>query len=206
MTMRSAAALMARGMRKAAREKEALKRCSWDVLRGDTVEVLAGKERGVHAKVKRVFRSDNRVQLHNTNLVKRHVPKRVTGESTGRILTLESPMHASNVRPVDPSSNRGTRIRSYFSPSGARVRVSTRSGSAIARPAELAQRQTHRAPPGGRLDTPSHEVHKRTLQDDIVAAAGGDIPSTIPEWPGAGKDPAYRRKRTMEGRRPSNQR
>lgn len=193
--MRRAGRLLASRLQaKQEAQKAKLSHRLWSVLRGDRVEVLAGKAAGTITTVKRVLRRENRVQLHGANLVKRHVPRRLTGENAGRILTLEAPIHASNVRPVDPATDRGTRTRNAFTPSAERVRIAARTGTVIPRPEELAKRQTQRPAPGGRHDTPSPEVHRTTFD----ASSGGDIPWQIPEWPGTGKDPSFRRKRQTE--------
>src|SRR3954452_5320346 len=77
---------------------------SLNIKKGDTVKVIAGKDKGAEGKVIQVLREEQRVIVEGVNRVKRH-PKVVNqggrAGNTGGILTAEAPLHASNVTLVD---------------------------------------------------------------------------------------------------------
>lgn len=45
---------------------------SFNIKKGDTVKVIAGKDKGAEGKVIRVLRDEDRVVVEGVNLVKRH--------------------------------------------------------------------------------------------------------------------------------------
>lgn len=64
---------------------------------GDTVKVIAGKDRGKSGKVSQTFPSMNRVVVEGVNVCKRHMRTRKSGEK-GQVLEFFMPIHASNVQ------------------------------------------------------------------------------------------------------------
>jgi large subunit ribosomal protein L24 len=73
---------------------------SFNIKKGDTVKVIAGKDKGAEGKVIRVLREDDRVVVEGVNLVKRHTKVQDQGGragTTGGIVTTEAPIHVSNV-------------------------------------------------------------------------------------------------------------
>jgi large subunit ribosomal protein L24 len=85
---------------------------SLNVRKGDTVQVITGKDRGQTGKVIAVYPETNRVLVEGVNQIKKHtkVSSNQRGAKTGGIVTTEAAIHASNVMVVDPSDNRPTRI------------------------------------------------------------------------------------------------
>ena len=73
---------------------------SMNIKKGDTVKVIAGKDKGAQGKVITVFREEQRVIVEGVNRVKRHT-KAVQGGNTGGIITAEAPIHVSNVMLVE---------------------------------------------------------------------------------------------------------
>jgi large subunit ribosomal protein L24 len=70
------------------------------IKKGDTVKVIAGKDKGAEGKVLAVHRESNRVIVEGVNLVKRHTKVMQQGGragNTGGIVTQEAPIHLSNV-------------------------------------------------------------------------------------------------------------
>jgi large subunit ribosomal protein L24 len=70
------------------------------IKKGDTVKVIAGKDKGAEGKVLAVHRDENRVIVEGVNLVKRHtkvVQQGGRGGNTGGIVTQEAAIHLSNV-------------------------------------------------------------------------------------------------------------
>ncbi|MGB1285662.1 MAG: 50S ribosomal protein L24 [Aggregatilineales bacterium] len=82
------------------------------VKRGDTVEVIAGKDLGERGEVLRVINKADRVLIDGINIVKRHEKARQAGQSTvpAQIIEKEAPVHLSNVMVVCTSCDKRTRI------------------------------------------------------------------------------------------------
>ena len=82
------------------------------VHKGDTVLVIAGKDKGAKGKVIQAYPDRNRVLVEGVNRIKKHtkVGESARGAKTGGIITTEAPIHASNVMIVDPEDGRPTRI------------------------------------------------------------------------------------------------
>ena len=76
---------------------------------GDLVAVISGEDRGKRGKVMRILKDKDRVIVEGINQVKRHM--RATPQSPGGILEVEAPIHLSKVMPVDPESDKPSRIR-----------------------------------------------------------------------------------------------
>ena len=69
------------------------------VRKGDTVMVVAGKERGKRGRVLRVIPEKNRVVVERVNMIKKH--QRPTQRiRQGGIIEREGPIHISNVKAV----------------------------------------------------------------------------------------------------------
>ena len=70
------------------------------IKKGDTVKVIAGKDKGAEGKVIQVLREQRRVIVEGVNRVKKHtktVDQGGRAGKTGGIVTTESPIHVSNV-------------------------------------------------------------------------------------------------------------
>ena len=79
------------------------------IKRGDTVQVIQGKEKGKRGKVLRVLPKDERVVVERVNFIKRHVrPSRKVPQ--GGVIEREGSMHISNVMLVCPSCDRPVRV------------------------------------------------------------------------------------------------
>jgi large subunit ribosomal protein L24 len=103
------------------------------VHKGDTVLVIAGKDKGAKGKVLKAYPDRQRVLVEGVNAVKKHTANSAAerGASSGGIVTQEAPIHVSNVMVVD-SDGKPTRIAyREDSESGKRVRVSKRNGKDI---------------------------------------------------------------------------
>lgn len=103
------------------------------VHKGDTVLVIAGKDKGAKGKVIQAFPKENRVLVEGVNRIKKHVANsaNLRGTSSGGIVTQEAPIHVSNVMVVD-SDGKPTRIGYRTDEeTGKRVRISRRNGKDI---------------------------------------------------------------------------
>ena len=73
-----------------------------NIKKGDTVKVIAGKDKGAEGKVIGVLRDEGRVIVEGVNRVKKHEKVNQTGSgNTGGIVTTEAPIHVSNVMLVE---------------------------------------------------------------------------------------------------------
>ena len=99
------------------------------VKKGDTVVVVAGKDRGSKGKVIAAYPRQDKVLVEGVNRVKKHTRIRTTqrGAKTGGIVTQEAPIHVSNVMIVD-SDGKPTRVGYRVDDNGTKVRVARRSG------------------------------------------------------------------------------
>jgi large subunit ribosomal protein L24 len=85
------------------------------IKKGDLVKVIAGSDKGAEGKVLEVLGEIDRVIVEGVNRVKRHTRAGQDGQgSTGGIITVEAPVHVSNVMlVVGEGSNKGTSRVSY---------------------------------------------------------------------------------------------
>ena len=100
------------------------------VRKGDTVIVVAGKERGKKGKVLRVLPEKGRVVVERINMIKKH-QKPTQKLRQGGIIEREGAIHLSNVMLVDPASNKPTRVGMKALSDGKKVRVARRSGEML---------------------------------------------------------------------------
>ncbi|HON39758.1 MAG TPA: 50S ribosomal protein L24 [Deltaproteobacteria bacterium] len=107
--------------------KRALER----IKKGDTIVVLAGKNKGRQGQVLRTQSKKNRVFVERVNMIKRH--QKPTQTSQGGIIEKEASIHASNVAPVCPKCNKGVRIGYKIHDDGKKVRVCRKCGEELDR-------------------------------------------------------------------------
>ena len=99
------------------------------IKRNDTVEVIAGKDKGKRGRVLRVIADKNRVLVEHVMMVKKHVKPNPQRNIKGGIAEQESPIHISNVMLVDAEGNK-TRVGARFE-GDKKVRFSKASGNAL---------------------------------------------------------------------------
>jgi large subunit ribosomal protein L24 len=92
------------------------------IKKGDTVEIITGAHKGVTGKVLRVIPRKQRVVVQGQNIAKKHVRPSRKNPQGGRI-SVEQPIHISNVLPVNPKSSKGTKVRYQVNPDGSKKRV-----------------------------------------------------------------------------------
>jgi large subunit ribosomal protein L24 len=90
--------------------------------RGDTVVVISGKYKGKQGRVKKVLLEDDKVIIEGINLVKRHTKPSARNQQGG-IVEKEAPMHACKVMPLDPETNKPTRVKIKVDENGLKMRV-----------------------------------------------------------------------------------
>jgi large subunit ribosomal protein L24 len=112
-----------------------------NIKKGDLVQVISGKDKGLQGKVIQAFPDTDKLIVEGINRVTRHlkVDEPRFGSKAGGIVTVEAPIHVSNVMLVDPETKKPTRVgfrkETVELPNGGTkqrsVRVSKRTGKDI---------------------------------------------------------------------------
>jgi large subunit ribosomal protein L24 len=100
------------------------------IRKGDTVEVIAGKNKGIRGEVLRVFPRAERALVAGVNIATKHTKPRGMGQPGG-IVREEAPIHLSNVMLVDPKSEKRTRVGFRILEDGRKVRFAKATGEVI---------------------------------------------------------------------------
>ena len=107
------------------------------IKKGDTVVVLAGRDRGREGTVIAAYPDRQRVLVHGVNIIRKNTKvnfQGARGAKEGGIVTQEAPIHVSNVALVDPDTKKparaGYRIEEGDG-SRAKVRISRTSGKDV---------------------------------------------------------------------------
>ena len=100
------------------------------VKKGDTVIVIAGKDKGKKGRVLAAYPKKERVLVEGINLVKKH-SRPSQANPQGGIVTQEAPIHVSNVSLIDPKTGNATRIGYKVLENGKKVRYAKKSGEII---------------------------------------------------------------------------
>jgi large subunit ribosomal protein L24 len=97
------------------------------IRKGDTVVVLAGKDKGRTGEVLRVMPKDDKALVRGINQVRRH--QRQTQSQEGGIITKEAPIHLSNLAVTD-KDGKPTRV-GFEVRDGKKVRIAKTTGEVI---------------------------------------------------------------------------
>ena len=107
------------------------------IKKGDTVLVIAGKDKGAKGKVIQAYPARDRVLVEGVNRIKKHtrVTQNQRGAQSGGIVTQEAPIHVSNVMLID-ADGKPTRVgkkvvQAEDGGKTRRVRISRRSGKEL---------------------------------------------------------------------------
>ena len=106
------------------------------LLTGDTVRVLAGKDRGKEGKITRVMRAEGKVVVDGLNIVIKHQKPKNAGApgaaGQGGRIEQSMPFPISKVQLVDPADGKtATRVGIRTNEAGERVRFAKKSGGVI---------------------------------------------------------------------------
>lgn len=97
--------------------------------KGDTVQVIRGKDKDKTSKVVMVMTKLNKVLVENVNQYKRHVKKRTQNDKS-EIVTITKPLPVSNVALVCPKCKQLTRV-GYEAEQEEKYRVCRKCGQRI---------------------------------------------------------------------------
>ena len=103
-----------------------------DLAPGDTVVVVAGKDKGKQGEVLRTLPREQKIVVKGVNILKRHTNAgRSAGGNKaiqGGIVDFEAPLNYSNVMLLCPTCSRPTRIRHTVLENGTRALECVRCG------------------------------------------------------------------------------
>ena len=98
--------------------------------KGDTVQVITGKDKGKTGEVLRTLPNENRVIVEGVNMRTRHVKPTQEGES-GQIVTEEASLHASNVMIYSTDKKVTSRVELITEKDGSKKRRLKKTGEVI---------------------------------------------------------------------------
>ena len=100
------------------------------VKKGDTVQIISGKDKGKVGEILLTFPKESKVVVKGVNMRTKHVKPRQEGES-GQIVTSEAPIHSSNVMIYSQKQKVASRICYTFNADGRKVRMLKKTGEII---------------------------------------------------------------------------
>jgi large subunit ribosomal protein L24 len=105
-------------------------RTKMHVKKGDTVQVISGKDKGKVGEILAVSPKDSAVVVKGVNMRTKHVKPKQDGES-GQIKTYEAPIHSSNVMLYSTKQKVASRVGYTVNAEGKKVRVLKKTGETI---------------------------------------------------------------------------
>ena len=103
---------------------------SMNVKKGDKVKIIAGKDKGKESTIIRSLPQKQRVVVEGANMMKKAM--RPTQQNPqGGIMSVEAPIHVSNVMVVCPECKQPTRVSHRVNEAGKKVRVCKKCGKDI---------------------------------------------------------------------------
>jgi len=105
-------------------------RIKMKIRKGDTVQVISGKDKGKTGEVLKTLPLENRVVVQGINQRTRHVKPSQEGES-GRIVTEETSLHASNVMIYSNKGKVVSKVEIFVDKDGSKKRRLKKTGELI---------------------------------------------------------------------------
>ena len=105
-------------------------RVKMKIRKGDTVQIISGKEKGKTGEVLQTLPYENRVIVQGINQKTKHVKPSQEGE-TGRIETKETPLHASNVMIYSTKEKVASKVEVFVDKDGSKKRRLKKTGELI---------------------------------------------------------------------------
>lgn len=110
--------------------KSAHKRYKMHVKKGDTVQIISGRDKGKVGEILSTFPNLSKVTVKGVNVKTKHVKPRQEGES-GQIVTFEAPVHSSNVMLYSQKEKVASRVCYTYTEDGRKVRMLKKTGEII---------------------------------------------------------------------------
>lgn len=106
------------------------KRYKMHVKKGDTVQVISGRDKGKVGEILKTLPKLSKVVVKGVNVKTKHVKPQQEGES-GQITTFEAPIHSSNVMLYSTKQKVASRVCYSFNQDGRKVRMLKKTGEII---------------------------------------------------------------------------
>ena len=103
---------------------------STNIRKNDTVQVIAGRDKGKQGRVLQVDRKAGRVLVEHVMMIKKHVRPNPQRQIKGGIAEREGMIHLSNVMVVCPTCG-PSRIGKQVAEDGTRTRICRKCGTAV---------------------------------------------------------------------------
>lgn len=100
------------------------------IRKGDNVLVITGADKGRRGTVLQIFPKDERAVVQGVRIAKRHTKPTGMGQPGG-IVEKEATIHLSNLKLVDPISDKPTKVGFRVLDDGRKVRVAKATGQVI---------------------------------------------------------------------------
>lgn len=100
------------------------------VRKGDTVQVISGRDKGKVAEILQTLPKTSQVIVKGVNIRTKHIKPKQEGES-GQISTFEFPIHSSNVMLYSEKEKVASRVGYTVTDDGRKVRVLKKTGEII---------------------------------------------------------------------------
>jgi large subunit ribosomal protein L24 len=101
------------------------------IKKDDEVVVISGRDKGARGRVLKVLRDQDKVIVEGVGRVKKH-QKPNQKNPQGGIIEKDLPIHVSKVMLLDTKADKPSRVRSGKDGDGKKVRVTIKSGTALA--------------------------------------------------------------------------
>jgi large subunit ribosomal protein L24 len=102
------------------------------IKKGDSVLVIAGKNRGSRGKVLRIVPSSGKAVVEGINMIKRHTKPNPQRQIQGGVVEREAPIALCKLMLIDPDGGKPTRVGWKRNEDGTVTRIAKRSGAEIA--------------------------------------------------------------------------
>ncbi len=102
------------------------------IKKGDSVLVIAGKNRGSRGKVLRMVPSSGKAVVEGINMIKRHTKPNPQRQIQGGVVEREAPIALCKLMLIDPDGGKPTRVGWKRNDDGTVTRIAKRSGAEIA--------------------------------------------------------------------------
>ena len=97
---------------------------------GDTVVVIAGKDKGKQGEVLQVLAKQDKVIVEGVNMATKHI-KPSQADPEGGIVTRDAPIHVSNVAYYESKAKQAVKIGYAFDEDGKKYRINKKTGKAL---------------------------------------------------------------------------
>lgn len=101
-----------------------------DIKKNDTVQLVAGDDKGKKGRVLNVVAGRRRVTIEGLNMIKKHLKPNKQNQQGG-IIEREAPVHRSNVMLVCPKCSKPTKIGNKILENGKKIRDCKQCGEVI---------------------------------------------------------------------------